>query len=128
MTKLDFYTERLGASTYHCVLTHWLDGPDRPFRYDIVPVGLFERINEGRFYRLAQSTQEHWVKDFAEVHLSQGNSFIHNEERIKWIDELTQGLWHVELGDPQLDPDGAHLLWSFSNVNDALLFKLTWYT
>jgi hypothetical protein len=128
-SRLEIFHESLGNSRYHSVLTCRLTNSSEPHspRYDLLPVGLFQKLNEGILYGLAEQQQAHIVKDYAEVLLSQGNSFIHNEERIEWISDHVRSPWFVELGDPDVGED-AHLLWSFSNVNDAVLFKLTWHT
>lgn len=128
-SRLEIFEEQLAPSRFFRVLTCRLTTSTAPHspRYDIMPVSLFQRMDEGVLYGIARETQAHVVKDYAEVVMSQGNSFIHNEERIQWISDHVRHPWYVELGHPENDED-AHLLWSFAEASDAVLFKLTWHT
>lgn len=129
MQNLDIFRAGLGGANNDCYLTYWVN-PARNFhhspRYDLMPVSLFERLGEGRFFRMAAEAQQHEVVDLKEPTMGWRNSHTHNEERVNWVAENATGKWHIfadmwDTGTPQ------RLVWSFSNVNDALLFKLTWH-
>lgn len=129
MQNLDIFTERLGNKNYHCFLTYWRN-PARNFhhspRYDLMSVGLTEKLHEGRFYRMAAEPQQHTVVDVKEPLMGWRNSHAHNEERVNWVADNTTGQWHI-VAD-MWDASTPKLVWSFSNVNDAILFKLTWHS
>lgn len=79
-------------------------------------------MQDGRFLLFVDEAQEHLI--ITNIRDNQETFKEQFTERLEWISANVFHSWHFDIDIPSLTGP-AYILWSFEDVSDALLFKLT---
>lgn len=109
-------------------IDHWLEIDvlstiyPEPQRIYSVPLTILEPqemlLNQGRFAMYVKTMQPHVV-----VFPMRGQTPVHFNEKLRWIEQNVKGNWSFNISMKHVNE--GDLSWAFSNLQEAVLFKLT---